>query len=46
MNDLGKWLMEGKIKYKVDEVDGLKNAPLALNKLFEGTNTGKLVVKV
>ncbi len=46
MEALGQWLMEGKLKYKVDEVEGLKNAPLALNKLFEGTNTGKLVVKV
>lgn len=46
MNDLGQWLQQGKIKYKVDEVDGLKGAPLGLNKLFEGTNTGKLIVKV
>jgi len=46
MTELGKWLIEGKIKYRVDEVDGLEHAPMALNKLFEGTNTGKLVVKV
>lgn len=46
MTELGKWLMEGKIKYRVDEVDGLKYAPLAVNKLFEGTNIGKLVVKI
>ncbi len=46
MNDLGQWLQQGKIKYKVDEVDGLKGAPIGLNKLFEGTNTGKLIVKV
>lgn len=46
MTELGKWLMEGKIKYRIDEVDGLKGAPLALNKLFEGTNIGKLVVKI
>ncbi|MDX2040205.1 MAG: NADP-dependent oxidoreductase [Acidobacteriota bacterium] len=46
MTELGKWLMEGKIKYRIDEVDGLKHAPLALNKLFEGTNIGKLVVKI
>jgi NADPH-dependent curcumin reductase CurA len=44
--DLGKWLMEGKLKYRVDEVEGLKNAPTAINKLFAGTNTGKLVVKI
>lgn len=46
MTELGKWLMEGKIKYRIDEVDGLQGAPMALNKLFEGTNIGKLVVKI
>ena len=46
MNDLGQWLMQGKLKYKIDEVEGLDQAPHALNKLFAGENTGKLVVKV
>lgn len=46
MNDLGQWFMAGKLKYKVDVVDGLENAPLAINKLFDGSNQGKLVVKV
>lgn len=46
MMEMGKWLMEGKIKYRIDEVDGLKGAPMALNRLFEGTNIGKLVVKI
>lgn len=46
MNDLGQWLMQGKLKYRIDEVDGLDKAPQALNKLFTGENTGKLVVKV
>ena len=44
--DMGKWLREGKLKYRVDEVKGLEHAPQAINKLFEGTNTGKLVVKI
>jgi NADPH-dependent curcumin reductase CurA len=44
--DLGKWLMEGKLKYRVDEVEGLENAVTAINKLFTGANTGKLVVKI
>jgi hypothetical protein len=44
--DLGKWLMESRLKYRVDVVEGLEQAPLALNKLFEGTNQGKLVVKI
>jgi NADPH-dependent curcumin reductase CurA len=43
---LGQWLMEGKLQYRVDIVDGLENAPTALNKLFDGTNKGKLIIKV
>jgi NADPH-dependent curcumin reductase CurA len=46
IEDLGKWLAEGKIQYRVDVVDGLENAPRAINKLFDGTNKGKLIVKV
>lgn len=46
MTELGQWLKEGKIKYRIDEVDGLKSAPMALNRLFEGTNIGKLVVRI
>jgi hypothetical protein len=30
----------------VDLVDGLEQAPVAINRLFEGGNTGKLLVKV
>lgn len=46
MAALGRWLMEGKIKYRVDVVEGLDQAPRAVNKLFEGSNIGKLVVKI
>jgi NADPH-dependent curcumin reductase CurA len=46
MSALGRWLTEGKIKYRVDMVEGLEQAPRAVNKLFEGANIGKLVVKV
>lgn len=44
--ELIRWLMEGKLKYRVDVVDGLENTPRALQKLFEGSNTGKLLVQV
>ncbi len=44
--DLGKWLAEGRIQYRVDVVEGLENAPRAVNKLFDGTNKGKLMVKL
>lgn len=46
LNQLGRWMMEGKIKYRVDVVDGLEQAPRAVNKLFDGSNQGKLVVKI
>ena len=39
-------MAEGKIQYKVDIVEGIENAPSAVNKLFTGENTGKLVIKV
>ncbi|MGE0132182.1 MAG: NADP-dependent oxidoreductase [Blastocatellales bacterium] len=44
--ELIKWYMEGKLKYRVDVVEGLKEAPRALNKLFDGSNQGKLIIKV
>jgi NADPH-dependent curcumin reductase CurA len=43
---LGGLLAEGKIKHKVTVVDGLENAPDALNRLFTGDHEGKLLVKV
>lgn len=44
--DLGKWLAEGKLQYRVHVVEGLEKAPQALNMLFDGSNKGKLMVKV
>jgi hypothetical protein len=41
-----EWHTAGRLKYRVDVVDGLEHAPEALNRLFEGTNTGKLLVRV
>jgi len=43
---LGKWWMEGKLKYRVDVVEGIEQAPHALNMLFDGSNKGKLLIKV
>ncbi len=40
------WLLQGKLKYRVDVVQGLENAPKALGKLFDGSNAGKLIVQV
>jgi len=43
---LAAWVIEGKLSYRLDIVKGLHEAPLAINKLFEGTNDGKLVIEV
>jgi NADPH-dependent curcumin reductase len=44
--EMSKWLAEGKIKYDVHLVHGIENALPALDLLFTGGNTGKLLVKV
>ena len=43
---MGQWLKEGKMKSKVDLVQGIENFPSALSMLFEGKNFGKLVLQV
>jgi NADPH-dependent curcumin reductase CurA len=44
--ELMKWMKEGRLKFRVDVVPGLEHAPRAINRLYDGTNTGKLIVKV
>lgn len=43
---MGGWLMEGKLKFETDVVEGLENAPSAMGRLFTGANLGKLVLQV
>jgi hypothetical protein len=43
---LFQWVMEGTILHKEHLVHGLPRAPEALNMLFTGANTGKVVVTV
>ncbi|HVT36124.1 MAG TPA: NADP-dependent oxidoreductase [Nevskiaceae bacterium] len=44
--DLARWVAEGKIKNRVDIVEGLEQAPDALRRLFTGDNIGKQLVKL
>jgi hypothetical protein len=44
--ELGKWKMMGKLKDRQTVLEGLEKAPDAINMLFTGGNTGKLIVKV
>ena len=44
--EMARWLAEGKLSHAEHIVDGLEHAPDALNLLFSGGNTGKVLVKV
>jgi NADPH-dependent curcumin reductase len=44
--DMARWVAEGKVKFAVHLVEGLEQAPSALNLLFTGGNTGKVIVRV
>ena len=46
MADMGKWTMEGKMKWQETIKDGIENAPSAFLGLFSGDNSGKMVVRV
>ena len=41
-----QWLKDGRLKYRVDVTPDLRSAPTALDKLFDGSNKGKLLIKV
>jgi len=43
---LGMWKMTGKLKSRETIVKGLEKAPEAINMLFHGDNTGKLIVEL
>jgi NADPH-dependent curcumin reductase len=43
---LAQWMGTGKLTYRVDLVEGLEQAPAALQRLFTGANIGKVAVQV
>jgi NADPH-dependent curcumin reductase CurA len=43
---LAQWYGEGRVKHRDTVVDGLEQAPAALNMLFDGRNVGKLLIRV
>ncbi len=43
---LSQWVADGRIRYAEDIVEGLEHAPSTLNRLFEGRNLGKQLLKV
>jgi NADPH-dependent curcumin reductase CurA len=46
LDDMVQWVKDGQIKYRVDIVDGIENAPAALNRIFSGANIGKQLVRL
>jgi NADPH-dependent curcumin reductase CurA len=44
--DMTAWLAEGRVTYKEQVVEGLENAPAALNDLLVGRSFGKMVVRL
>lgn len=44
--ELGAWIREGKLQPLETVVEGFEQLPTAINMLFDGANTGKLVVRV
>lgn len=44
--ELVGWIKAGQLTYRDEEVDGLERAMTAVNRLYEGTNMGKLLVKI
>jgi len=45
LNHLSRWLSEGKIIYNEHIIPGIDQFPFALNLLFSGGNTGKLLLQ-
>jgi NADPH-dependent curcumin reductase CurA len=46
VTELAGWMQEGKLTPLETIVDGFEQLPTAINMLFDGANTGKLVVRV
>lgn len=46
ITELAPWVLSGQVKYRVDVLDGLASAPDALERLFTGENTGKMLVRL
>ena len=44
--DMTGWLKDGRIKYQETVLDGFERAPEGLIGLFEGRNTGKMLIRI
>jgi NADPH-dependent curcumin reductase CurA len=46
IEQLARWLKEGKLKYREEIAHGIENAPRAFIEMLQGKNTGKQLVQV
>jgi NADPH-dependent curcumin reductase CurA len=46
MAQMSKWIVEGKLKYREQIVEGFERTPAAFIGMLRGENTGKMLVKV
>jgi len=46
LSDMKGWIRDGKMKYRETILDGIEQAPAALIGLFNGANTGKMLVRL
>ncbi|MCC7547925.1 MAG: NADP-dependent oxidoreductase [Burkholderiales bacterium] len=40
------WHAQGRLQVRIDTIEGLRQAPRALNRLFDGSSCGKLIVRM
>lgn len=45
-DQLAAWLAENKLTYREEILDGLHHAPGAIERLYQGANLGKLIIKL
>ena len=43
---LGGWVADGRLQYRTHVFEGLESGPQALNAMFTGENTGKVVIRL
>ncbi|WP_300378700.1 NADP-dependent oxidoreductase [Henriciella sp.] len=46
LQDMAKWIESGQMKFEETVMEGIENAPEAFLGLFQGRNTGKMLVKL
>lgn len=43
---LARWMQMGSLKYRMDMMTGIENSVVALQKLYKGENSGKMMVQI